>query len=609
MAKLSLSTIGAGYGSVGTINANYALMEAALENTLSRDGETPNVMNANIDMNSAGRIVNLQDAVNNQEPVTLAQAAVIAGVTSPLTQDNIGAALWPQHAIETSNSVTAVNLEFYYGDVQRYDAKLDGATNDTVAFQSAVDSGWGGYCDHGTAALTSTVLVGPAKSLTCRAEVTLQRFAGAATTPILQLYGSNSFFDGGGCVIRQNLYDHPYGVVLIGADPLEDETHLTAQAARFIMCYNFKIVGPEGSGPNAPVLNGGSGIYIHSNARRGAAYSGQTTYRNMVSNVEIVNCDILVEFSSDANSNIINTLYGHAWGKACLYFNASYGNLVNNVQFEAALEVGSTRRYAIHLEAQNAGIEADTDAGYSIDAAMRNTIRGYAELKNSPSNLQMSLFTHTEAGTSFGLNRLEFQGNLGGGLGIDGLSGDTALGTNTAIFPGAEKYRGNHLDFLGYEIRKLDDGSDTGYLVKDSWALITGRSASIAESTQEDVFSLDAIGANASGAMIKLSYVAKMNSIASAQVGEIWWGIFNESDGVRMFRKVFEINSAFDEAQIVTPNITIAEGASAQLTKATVGFLTAAPAGTNSCWISWKAELLTAEAQAGADYDLYLKIL
>ena len=52
MAKLTLNDITAGYGSNDLYNANNDLIEAAIENTLSRDGSTPNQMAADIDMNS-----------------------------------------------------------------------------------------------------------------------------------------------------------------------------------------------------------------------------------------------------------------------------------------------------------------------------------------------------------------------------------------------------------------------------------------------------------------------------------------------------------------------------------------------------------------------------
>ena len=56
MAKLTLTDLTSlssnEANAVSTINANWALIETALENTLSRDGTTPNTMSADLDMNS-----------------------------------------------------------------------------------------------------------------------------------------------------------------------------------------------------------------------------------------------------------------------------------------------------------------------------------------------------------------------------------------------------------------------------------------------------------------------------------------------------------------------------------------------------------------------------
>lgn len=74
MAKLTLGDIAStNAGSiVTTFNANNALLEAALENTLSRDGTSPNEMNDDLDMNS-NRIYNLPEATADTEPVRFAE--------------------------------------------------------------------------------------------------------------------------------------------------------------------------------------------------------------------------------------------------------------------------------------------------------------------------------------------------------------------------------------------------------------------------------------------------------------------------------------------------------------------------------------------------------
>jgi len=57
---------------ITTLTQNNVATVNALENTLSRDGTSPNQMNADFDMNS-NRILNLPDALTDQEPATFSQ--------------------------------------------------------------------------------------------------------------------------------------------------------------------------------------------------------------------------------------------------------------------------------------------------------------------------------------------------------------------------------------------------------------------------------------------------------------------------------------------------------------------------------------------------------
>jgi hypothetical protein len=80
MAKLTLTDIsnisGAESTAIANINNNSAAIEAALENTLSRDGTTPNQMNADLDMNS-------NDIINagSVDAATLVLNGVIVGTS------------------------------------------------------------------------------------------------------------------------------------------------------------------------------------------------------------------------------------------------------------------------------------------------------------------------------------------------------------------------------------------------------------------------------------------------------------------------------------------------------------------------------------------------
>lgn len=67
---------------VNTINSNNNVIQAAFDNTLSRDGSFPNQMNSNLDMNS-NRILNLPSPINGSEPIRLqdATSGIIIGPT------------------------------------------------------------------------------------------------------------------------------------------------------------------------------------------------------------------------------------------------------------------------------------------------------------------------------------------------------------------------------------------------------------------------------------------------------------------------------------------------------------------------------------------------
>ena len=138
MAKINLTDISSGYTSLSTYNENNSLLESAIENTLSRDGTVPNTMEATLDMNSH-RVTNLPDAVANQEPITLAQAASIASVTTPLTQDTVAAVLYPATSAETGAGVTLTDKYELPGNYHRYGATGDGSADDGTAVNAAIN--------------------------------------------------------------------------------------------------------------------------------------------------------------------------------------------------------------------------------------------------------------------------------------------------------------------------------------------------------------------------------------------------------------------------------------------------------------------------------------
>ena len=88
MTKLTLSdaSSSASYGStIGTVNNNNAAIIAAIENTLSRDGTSPNEMGSDLDMNGF-RILNLPFPEDPTEPLRFGDRAILGGSTSDRDQ-------------------------------------------------------------------------------------------------------------------------------------------------------------------------------------------------------------------------------------------------------------------------------------------------------------------------------------------------------------------------------------------------------------------------------------------------------------------------------------------------------------------------------------------
>lgn len=69
MPKITLDSVTSGYASNTLLNANFSAIEAALENTVSRDGTTPNNLTADLDMNS-NLLINLGTPISELDAAT-----------------------------------------------------------------------------------------------------------------------------------------------------------------------------------------------------------------------------------------------------------------------------------------------------------------------------------------------------------------------------------------------------------------------------------------------------------------------------------------------------------------------------------------------------------
>lgn len=144
MAKLTLNTIGSRYGSIDALNDNSNLIEAALENTLSRDGTGPNNMESDLDMDS-NNIINLADGINNTDAVTVKQLnGGLQGIASGniVKLREIATATTGQTIFNLSGltyTPASNNLSVYIqGIKQRLTSAYVETDNNTITFTEAV---------------------------------------------------------------------------------------------------------------------------------------------------------------------------------------------------------------------------------------------------------------------------------------------------------------------------------------------------------------------------------------------------------------------------------------------------------------------------------------
>lgn len=220
MAKLTLDDISSGYLSTVKYNSNNALTEAALENTLSRDGTSPNGMNADIDMNTH-KIINLEapESANDAARwIDVTDAVELTGQAVPsLTGNsqkylgNDGATLgwkhfYDQTGAESTAMVTPTDYRYPPLNVLRYGTNTTPGTTDmAAAAQAAIDvaiaaGGETVYFPEGTYLINTTLEITGAisgvhiKGAGQYSTIVKSGIVGAAAEPLLKNDASGNYF-------------------------------------------------------------------------------------------------------------------------------------------------------------------------------------------------------------------------------------------------------------------------------------------------------------------------------------------------------------------------------------------------------------------------------
>jgi hypothetical protein len=139
--KLDIDTVTTGYKSIEALNRNFEAVQDAFENTISRDGHSPNFMEAELDMNSH-RLTNLDSPQAGSDAVRLIdlqEALTPEGFTVPALSGNTGRFLGTDgDTIFWAAPAPGVVPE-------TFGAVGDGVTNDAAAIMAAAASGFPVY--------------------------------------------------------------------------------------------------------------------------------------------------------------------------------------------------------------------------------------------------------------------------------------------------------------------------------------------------------------------------------------------------------------------------------------------------------------------------------
>ena len=169
MAKLTLNNIGSRYGSIDALNDNSDLIEAALENTLSRDGTGPNNMEADLDMDS-NSILNADTVFADKlrtDELYINNNLVVPAQLAQATNANV-VQYTPAGTGAVATTLQAKLRETV--SVKDFGAVGDGVADDTAAINAALAASNSVYAPPGTFLTTGNHTI------------TTQTFAGAGRT-------------------------------------------------------------------------------------------------------------------------------------------------------------------------------------------------------------------------------------------------------------------------------------------------------------------------------------------------------------------------------------------------------------------------------------------
>lgn len=144
MSRYTRTPVTSGYEVQSQLNQNFSDIQIAIEDTLSRVGDSPNHMITDLDMNSY-RIYNLPYATSNTEPVTYAQWLGSAGSTTVS-----GFFKWTAVATASQTLFSGItptytpgsnNIDVYINGVYQHPGAYTETSGSSITFSSGLDAG------------------------------------------------------------------------------------------------------------------------------------------------------------------------------------------------------------------------------------------------------------------------------------------------------------------------------------------------------------------------------------------------------------------------------------------------------------------------------------
>lgn len=351
-------------------------------------------------------------------------------------------------------------------NVRVYGAKGDDTTDDTTAFQAAINASTGvgiAYVPPGTYRINSTLLISGYQSLHLDTNATLHRHSGGSNTPIVRMTGRNCSLKGYGTIQA----DLPIaGIIYVGPS-----SHSSPENIELWHVETIDVFGSQTTGSG----DGSIAIFVDSSEGYGG---GGNNYQGTIERVKIQDVDEGIRFGSACNAHTVIAPMGNAIGSHFIRFyaldgylqsseNSVFGGFLSGSSFASSTIECNNAGYALifGLQSEPGGsckyynidgyseyiqiyghsncVPASTNAGINCtifvngaantDTGSGNAILGNGSLKPPLMVFESGKFIQT---AQFGNSNLYHQFGSQSGLGgvwLGNVTPDTVGGTNIAL--------------------------------------------------------------------------------------------------------------------------------------------------------------------------------